>query len=82
MTRKLPAGKKNLSLIIPADVYAVISAVAQLHGTNLNSVANELLAQFAKKNSAAVGAVEEMKKSAEENFPLQIDLDFGGDSAQ
>ena len=82
MARKLPAGKKNLSLIVPDEVYNVISAVAQLHGTNLNSVANELLAQFAKKNLAAVGAVEEMKKSAEEKFPLQIDLDFGGDSAQ
>ena len=76
MARKLPAGKKNLSLIVPDEVYNVISAVAQLHGTNLNSVANELLAQFAKKNLAAVGAVEEMKKSAEEKFPLQIDLDF------
>ena len=82
MTRKLPAGKTTLSLIVDAEVRDVISAVAKLHGTNLNSVAGELLAQFAKKNSAAVGEVEKMKKSAEENFPLQIDLDFGGNSAQ
>lgn len=76
MTRKIPAGKKNLSLIVPENVYAVISAVAQIHGLSMNEVAGDLLAQFAKKNSAAISAAEEMKKSAQENFPLQTELDF------
>ena len=83
MSRKLPAGKKRLSLIVGSETYDVISAVAQLHGTNLNSVASELLAQFAKKNKAAVGEVAAIKKSAEGKYPLQIDLDFeGGNSGE
>ena len=71
-----PPDKKRLSLIVSQDTYEVLAALAQLHGISMNEIASELLTQFAKKNSAAISAVEEVKKSAQKNFPVQMEFNF------
>ena len=71
-----PPNKKRLSLIVSQDTYEVLAALAQLHGVSMNEIASELLTQFAKKNLSAISAVEKVKQSAREKFPVQMEFDF------
>lgn len=74
MARKMQDNSKRLSLVIPDKTYKVISALSQMYGMSMNDVVNNVLNVFAAQNLAAVKEVEEMKKSAQDKYPLHSDL--------
>ena len=71
MSRKIAGNSKRLSLVVPEKTYQVISAVAQIHCLSMNDVVNNVLELFVEKNLSAISAVEEIKKSAQEKYPIQ-----------
>lgn len=75
--QKLKTDEKRLSLIVPADTYEIISAIARIYNKSKNEVAGAVLSQFAENNKFALKEIEELRQAAREKLKIQQAIDFG-----